>query len=113
MSKDDKIPAATPPAAPRKTGIPRGFRFAGSISDQIAKLEVGESVARCVRLTPTEATPERLQSEFNTMTSSLGSGLYRIDRNKPGSAENFKTERVQGFTNDGAILAVVAVSRIK
>lgn len=104
---------AANPATKRKTGIPRGFRFAGSIADQIGNLQVGESVSRVTRLLLSEATPEKVQAIYNSMTSSLGSGLYRVERDKPGTAENFKTERGQCFTNDGAVLLVVAVSRIK
>lgn len=97
----------------RKPGMARGFRMRGSISDQIANMQPGETISRCVRLQPAEATAERVQSEYQSMTSSLGSGLYRIDRDKPGTAENFKTERGQCFTSEGAVLLLVAVTRMK
>jgi hypothetical protein len=113
MTKEDSNTAPPPSRETRKPGVPRGFRMRGSISDQIANLQPGESVSRCVRLNPIDATPERIQTEYQTMTSGLGSGLYRLDRDKPGTADNFKTERGQCFTNDGAVLLVVAVTRLK
>jgi hypothetical protein len=113
MTKTPSNAAALPASDKPKKGIARGFRYAGSISDQLSKLQVGECLTRAARLQPNEATPSHIQTIYGSLTTSLSSGLYRIERDSPGTSENYKTERGQFFTNDGALILVVAVSRIK
>jgi hypothetical protein len=108
----NETPVTANPIAKRKNGIPRGFRFAGSVADQITKLEIGETVSRAQRLAPHEGTKERIEKTYASLASSLSSGLYRVDRDLPGIRDQFKTERGQYFTTDGALMLVVTVSRV-
>ena len=110
-----KATAARKPTASTKTRIPF---LPGSLNDQLSKLEVGESNARCQRI-PLDngniaAINDEAQRYFKAQNSILSGGIAKVRAAGDHKHKRFKMERgtYMSASND-AMFAFLTVTRME
>lgn len=118
-----KKPAAKPPGqrqAERKAAQPkpRTLFLPGSLNDQLSKLDIGESHARCQRI-PLDngnitAINDEAQKYFKAQNSILSGGIAKVRSAADHKSKRFKMERgtYMSASND-AMFAFLTVTRME
>jgi hypothetical protein len=91
-------------------GRPSGFLLRGSLTDQISSIEVGQTVTRSTRIPIADVTRELVAEEHKSLANSLGSSVYRVQRD---TGKVFSIERGELLLASGDMLIVAVVTRTK
>jgi hypothetical protein len=93
-----------------RRGRPESSYTPGSAADQIARLDVGDTVALAKRVDEDEPIGKQAEEIYAGMASTLNSAARRVAQQV--ASWKHKTERGSFRTRDGALMLVVTVTRL-
>ena len=115
-SKAEKSDAAAPRV--RAARKPRPAFITDSLNDQLSKLDIGESHARCRRIPLDNGSIDEINNEvqrfFKQQNSILSSGIAKVRSTAGHQSKRFKMERGQYMSaSNDALFAFLTVTRME